>query len=171
MNVFVSEQFEKEARTLGRPDRLLREITNALERVNTENLGAHSSIYKIGSTQDIYVLRHGDVRIFFTVRGSDAVLIGINKSELNVSKGQRLTFAADDKPVSGIIVRSESTPGFWASVTVETETPIPNHAKLTMPDLPETGGCGLAEPRIVNGRVHVELSIGYSYIDISTVGK
>ena len=109
--------------------------------------------------------------MFFSVQGNDAFLIGINSARLNVSKGQRLIFAANGGAVSGIIINSKGTPGPWASVTVETETPIPLGAQLSIPSLPETGGCGLAQPTSMGGRVRVALNIGYSYLDISTVGK
>lgn len=93
------------------------------------------------------------------------------KTLLNVSRGQSINFAANGDPVSGIIVGSEQTPGPWASVAVETEMPIPENSQLSIPDLPETGGCGLAQPSRRNGRVSVVLSIGYDYIDFKTIGK
>jgi hypothetical protein len=93
------------------------------------------------------------------------------KRQIDVSKGQSINFAANGVPISGIIFRSERTPGPWATVTVKTETRVPENAQLSMPDLPETGGCGLAYPVKSNGHLLVELSIGYSYIDISTIGK
>jgi hypothetical protein len=93
------------------------------------------------------------------------------KRLLNVSRGQSIRFAANGSPVSGIVVGSESIFGPWASVAVETEAHIPEEAQLTMPELPETGGCGLAEPKIINDRVQVILSIGYNHIDLATLEK
>jgi hypothetical protein len=93
------------------------------------------------------------------------------KTLLNVSRGQSINFAANGDLVSGIIVRAEQTPGPWASVVVETETPIPENSQLSIPDLPETGGCGLAQPKMINGRIQVILSVGYDYIDFGTIGK
>jgi len=92
-------------------------------------------------------------------------------SKLNVSSGTRLNFAANGNPVSGIIVNSEETPGFWASVTVETSDTIPPNARLTIPDLPATGGCGDANPVQRGTRTLVTLSIGHSYVDPATIGK
>ncbi len=93
------------------------------------------------------------------------------KNPLDVSRGQTLTFATNGVPVSGIIVGSRKEPGQWAVVSVQTTAPVPQEAKLTMPDLPETGGCGLASPTTKNGLVTVELLIGYSYIDEATIGR
>jgi hypothetical protein len=93
------------------------------------------------------------------------------KAPINVSRGQRITFAADGQSISGIILGSEQTPGAWASVAVETESAVPTNSHLSLPDLPETGGCGAAHPQTLNGKIVVILSIGYSYVDISTVGK
>ena len=90
---------------------------------------------------------------------------------IDVSRGQTIAFAANDAPILGVIVASKQVSGPWATVTVETTTSVPENARLSMPDLPETGGCGLARPVNTKGGVLVELSIGYSYIDISTIGK
>jgi hypothetical protein len=90
---------------------------------------------------------------------------------LNVSRGQTINFTANGTPVTGTVVGSEQTTGFWASVIVETDTRIPEGAQLLMPDLPETGGCGAAHPERHGDRFRVVLSIGYSYIDFSTIGR
>jgi hypothetical protein len=90
---------------------------------------------------------------------------------LDVSLGQILRFTANGMPASGVVVGSEQTTGAWASVIVETETQIPEGAQLAIPDLPETGGCGLAYPVQRDGRTRVMLSIGYNYIDVSTIGR
>ena len=91
------------------------------------------------------------------------------KPPLNLSRGQRLDFAADDKPVSGVVVGSENTRGPWASVAVETDGTVPDGAHLTVHGIPEA--CGRAKPEPRNGRVMVILSIPYSCIDLSTIGK
>jgi hypothetical protein len=72
---------------------------------------------------------------------------------------------------TGIIVDSNQEPGFCAVVSVRTDTHVPNGAKLTIPDVPETGGCGLASPVNTNGVTVVKLEIGYSYVDDATIGK
>ncbi len=54
---------------------------------------------------------------------------------------------------------------------MRTDTHVPNGAKLTIPDVPETGGCGLASPVSTNGVTVVKLEIGYSYVDDATIGK
>jgi hypothetical protein len=93
------------------------------------------------------------------------------RKRINVSRGQRINFAADGHPVSGMIAGSEKATALWALVEVETETPIAQNAQLTIPDIPETGGCGLAHLSVKDGRTVIELSIGYSYVDVSTIGK
>jgi hypothetical protein len=93
------------------------------------------------------------------------------KRLINVSRGQAIAFAANDAPISGIIVSSKQTPGPWATIIVETTTSVSEGAQLSMPDLPETGGCGMAQPISINGRLLIKLSIGYSYIDTATIGK
>jgi len=176
MNVLTSDEFDKQLRQI-RSAKMslypsLKEVVRTLQNLRPENLTSGSVIHRLASaTEDIYVMRYGDLRFFFTVRGDDALLIGIKNIRINVSRGQRLNFAANGNPVSGIIVGSEKDSVMWAAVTVETESSIPENAQLTIPELPETGGCGLAHPVKRNGRVRVELSIGYSYIDISTIGK
>ena len=90
---------------------------------------------------------------------------------LNVSRGQSIHFAVNGSPVSGIIVASESTFGPWASVTVETEAHVEKNAQLTIPNLPETGGCGLAQPKEIGGRVQIVLAIGYNHLNFATIGK
>jgi hypothetical protein len=91
--------------------------------------------------------------------------------ELNVSRGQSLKFAFNGEPATGIIVGAETTPGPWASIALETDAAVPEGAQLSMPDLPETGGCGLAHPVIRDSRSLVILSIGYSYVDVRTIGR
>lgn len=170
MNVLISGEFEKQART-AYSIRSLKGVVQILENLRPDDLTSNPMIHRLLGTEGIHVMRYGDLRFFFTVRGDDVILIGVKNIRINVSKGQRLNFAANGNPVSGIIVATEKTFGPWATVTVETESPIPDNAQLTIPDLPETGGCGLAHPMNQNGRVRVGLSIGYSYIDLSTIGK
>ena len=175
MNVLISSEFEQQARQVRwqvNVNAALKEVVRTLENLRPENPTSHPMIHRLpNATEDIYVIRCGDLRFFVTIRGDDALLIGIQSIRINVSRGQRLNFAANGKAVSGVIVASKKTFGPSASVTVETESPIPNNAQLTIPDLPETGGCGLAHPVDHNGRMLVELSIGYAYIDFSTIGK
>jgi hypothetical protein len=90
---------------------------------------------------------------------------------LNVSRGTRLNFAANDKPVSGIIVDSERGDLMSSFVKVQTNDTIPDNAQLSIPDLPSAGGCGLARPVSLGGRTVVVLSVGYSHVDVSTIGK
>ncbi len=93
------------------------------------------------------------------------------KTPLDVSRGTPITFTANGVPIDGIIVGSEQTVGPWASISVETDASVPDGAQLLMPDLPETGGCGMAQPRQQLGRTTLVLSIGYNYIDLATIGK
>jgi hypothetical protein len=88
---------------------------------------------------------------------------------LDVSRGKLLRFAFNGEVTTGTIVGSEATAGPWASVVVETDTAIPEGAQLSIPDLPETGGCGLAHPTNDDSRCRVVLSIGYSYLDVQTL--
>jgi hypothetical protein len=93
------------------------------------------------------------------------------KKPLNVSRGQSLNFAASRVPVVGVIVGSEKTQSVTASVTVETNEPIQNNAQLTIPEFPEIGGCGLAQPVRKSGRTIVVLEIGYGHVDEATIGR
>lgn len=91
---------------------------------------------------------------------------------INASRGQTINFAANNVPASGVIVGVEQTPGPWASIAVLTADPIPKAAQLSIPSLPEQGGCGQAYPVAQsNGRVTVILSVGHMYIDGATIGK
>ncbi len=90
---------------------------------------------------------------------------------LNVSRGTRLNFAANDNPVSGMIVNSERGDVMSAFIKVQTSDTIPDNAQLSIPDLPAAGGCGLARPVSLGGRTVVVLSVGYSCVDVSTIGK
>lgn len=92
-------------------------------------------------------------------------------SKLNATTGTRLNFEANGNPVSGTIIGSERSDPLYASVKVETSDTIPNGAQLTIPDLPDAGGCGLAHPIPRGVRAVVVLSVGYSFIDLSTIGK
>jgi hypothetical protein len=91
------------------------------------------------------------------------------KKSLDVSRGRRLTFAANGKPISGTIVGSRREPGTCAAVAVRPDAHVPQGAKLTMSDIPETGGCGVAEA--VDSAGTIELLIGYSYVEDATIGK
>lgn len=82
-----------------------------------------------------------------------------------------MNFAADGKPVSGTIVDSEKGDVMSAFVKVATSDAIPDNAQLTIPNLPAAGGCGLARPVSLGGRTVVVLSVGYSHVDCSTIGK
>jgi hypothetical protein len=86
---------------------------------------------------------------------------------INVSKGQTLNFTANEKPVSGVIIRTERTPGVFATVTVETMTPIPEGAHLIVHG---AGACGLAHPERLGDRFVVNLSVMYSSIDMASFG-
>ncbi len=90
---------------------------------------------------------------------------------LNVSRGTRLNFAANDNPVSGMIADSERGDVMSTFIKVQTSDTIPDNAQLSIPDLPAAGGCGLARPVSLGGCTVVVLSVGYSYVDISTIGK
>jgi hypothetical protein len=169
MNVLISDKFEQQARQ-AYSIRSLNKVVQTLESLSPASLTSNPMIRRLQGVQDIYVMRYGDQRFFFTIRDDDVVLVGL-KENLNVSKGQPLNFAANGDPVSGVIVASKKEFGPWASIIVETESPIPENAQLTIPDLPQTGGCGLARPIKQNGRTLVELSIGYSYINVATIGK
>jgi hypothetical protein len=170
MNVLISGEFEQQARD-AYSARSLKNVVQILERLSRSDLALNPMIHRLPDVQDIFVMRYGDQRFFFTIRDDDVLLVGLKNIRIDVSKGQQLKFAANGNPVSGVIVASKKEFGPWASIIVETESPIPENAQLTIPDLPETGGCGLAHPKRQNGRTSVELSIGYSYIDSSTIGK
>ena len=58
-----------------------------------------------------------------------------------------------------------------AFIKVQTSDTIPDNAQLSIPDIPAAGGCGLARPVSLGGRTVVVLSVGYSYVDVSTIGK
>ena len=90
---------------------------------------------------------------------------------LNVSRGTRLNFAANDNPVSGVVVDSERGDVMSAFIKVQTSDTIPDNAQLSIPDIPAAGGCGLAHPVSLGGRTVVVLSVGYSHVDVSTIGK
>jgi hypothetical protein len=91
--------------------------------------------------------------------------------QLDVSRGTRLNFTANDVPVSGIIIDSGKGDLMCAFVKVATSDSIPDNAQLKIPDLPAAGGCGLAHPVALGGRTVVVLSVGYSHVDFSTIGK
>jgi hypothetical protein len=87
--------------------------------------------------------------------------------KLNVSKGQTIPFEANNKPVSGVVVKSEAS-GANALVTIETTDGIPNGANLT---LTGSGGIGIALPVLNGSRVLLTLRILLSGIDLTTLGK
>jgi hypothetical protein len=95
----------------------------------------------------------------------------MSMARLDVSRGTRLNFTADDRPVSGTIVDSANGDLMFAFVKVATSDPIPDNAQLKIPELPAAGGCGLAHPALLGGRTVVVLSVGYSHVDHSTIGK
>src|SRR5260370_24459013 len=112
MNVIRSEEFDKQLRQVRSAQMdlypSLKEVVRILQNLRPENLTSRSVIHRLaGATEDIYVMRYGDLRFFFTVRGDDVLLIGIKNIRINVSRGQPLNFAANGNPVSGIIVASE----------------------------------------------------------------
>jgi hypothetical protein len=90
---------------------------------------------------------------------------------LNVSRGQKLNFAANGKPVCGVVTSSHNKHPLFASVGVETENDIPNGAELTIPDYPEAGECGRAIPITLRNRVCIILLVANSVIECSTIGK
>jgi len=90
-------------------------------------------------------------------------------SQLNVSRGQPLHFAANGVEMDGFILRSTKAT-FGAGVVVETESAVPLNAQLIVPGT-DCGGCGLATPHRVGKRTQVMLEIGYGSVDQSTVGK
>ena len=106
----------------------------------------------------------------FRIEGDYVANAGNEMRELlDVSRGGLLRFAFDGEIITGTIIGSEATPGPWASVVVETDVAVPTNAQLSIPDLPETGGCGLAHTTPANGRFRIQLSVGYSYIDVRTM--
>jgi hypothetical protein len=90
--------------------------------------------------------------------------------KLNVSKGMVLDFLADGIAVSGKITNSQNGQSS-AIVEIKTEHSIRRDAKLTLPDVFQAGGCGVALPRAANGGILIELSVRYSSVDIATIGK
>jgi hypothetical protein len=94
------------------------------------------------------------------------------KTLLDVSRGSRLVLAENGKPFVGVIVASrlgsENDPT-RATITIQTSDRVAAGAQLTIPGLPETGGCGRAEP-VQNGEIQVlDVLIAYDCIDLKTV--
>lgn len=89
--------------------------------------------------------------------------------KLDVSRGQPLSFEANGQPFSGVVVRAEGTAGPWATIFVETESPIPDGAQLSMREI--AGGCGTAKSTKVGSRFRCLISIPYSHINASTLGE
>ncbi|MGH8092266.1 MAG: hypothetical protein ACREIF_02170 [Chthoniobacterales bacterium] len=175
MKVLVTPQFQEQARS-ERIDltALLKEATSILEPLRPDQVNSVPSIRQLQDTSEqIYVLRQRGLRAFLTFRGNDALLIGVKRHhpQLDVSKGRVINFTAEGVLFSGTIVKVEETAGPWASVVVQTNTAIPDGAQLLIPELPETGGCGLAHPVRQNEHALVALSVGYSYIDLSTISR
>ena len=92
-------------------------------------------------------------------------------TQLNVSAGRVIEFAADGVPVSGVVVRSEMTSGMFASIIVRIDSEILEFSQLTIPSMPECGGIGQAQVVKTADGVFTLLSIGYSYVDMATIGK
>ncbi len=95
----------------------------------------------------------------------------MGESRLDVSRGRVVEFAAGGANFHGVIVssrRSSSDP-MHAEITVRSDRPVPGGAQLSIPLVPETGGCGLA-PSENDGHT-VILSVGYSHVDASTIGQ
>ncbi len=82
MNVLISSEFEQQARQVRwrvNVNAALKEVVRILdENLRPENLTSHPMIHRLpNATEDIYVIRYGDLRLLFTISGDDALLIGI----------------------------------------------------------------------------------------------
>jgi hypothetical protein len=90
---------------------------------------------------------------------------------LSVSPGQRLDFAVNGKPVSGIVLRSKiAEQAEFVRVAVETASEIPDDAQLRIPSRPDAGTCGRAFPVREKNRVKIVLYIRRSCVDAESVG-
>jgi hypothetical protein len=90
--------------------------------------------------------------------------------KISLAQGQRLDFAANDKTVSGVVLRSRiAEQAEFVRVAVETEAEIPDHAKLSLPSRPDAGTCGIAFPLRKKNRVKLVLYIRCSCVDAATV--
>ena len=81
MNVLISSEFERQARQVRwrvNVNAALKEVVRILENLRPENLTSPPMIHRLpNATEDIYVIRYGDLRLLFTISGDDALLIGI----------------------------------------------------------------------------------------------
>jgi hypothetical protein len=90
--------------------------------------------------------------------------------KISLAPGQRLDFAANDKTVSGVVLRSRiAEQAEFVRVAVETEAEIPEHAKLSLPSRPEAGTCGIAFPLREKNRAKLVLYIRCSCVDAASV--
>jgi uncharacterized membrane protein YeaQ/YmgE (transglycosylase-associated protein family) len=106
MNVRVSDEFERQAKSDGRtlyPS--LKKVIRILENLRSENLSSQKMIRRLADTsEDIYVLRYRGLRFFLTIRENDALLIGFKKyagPQIHVSSERRSKFAVNGRPVYG----------------------------------------------------------------------
>jgi hypothetical protein len=96
----------------------------------------------------------------------------MSDSKLNASCGAVIQFTANGVAIDAIVVDSSDGDAMFANIVVETDLAIPRNAQLKIPALPEAGGCGLARPQDAgNGKTRLTLCVGYSHLDVSTLGK
>lgn len=79
MSILVSPRFSEELRAAGGDEEAtLRAIVGVLERLNSRDISAHTLLHRVaGAADDIYVLRHHALRVFFTQRGDDLILLSV----------------------------------------------------------------------------------------------
>jgi hypothetical protein len=96
----------------------------------------------------------------------------MSDSKLNVARGEVVQFTANGETIDGIVVDSSDADAMFANIVVETDLAIPQNAQLKIPAVPEAGGCGLARPKDAgNGKTRITLCVGYSHVEVSTLGK
>jgi hypothetical protein len=79
MNVLLSKPVQEK---LQKPESLLRlslpQIISQLESINTSSLEKNNSIRRVNSAEEeIYVMRINNLRVFFTKKDKDLVLLSI----------------------------------------------------------------------------------------------
>ncbi len=92
-------------------------------------------------------------------------------NRLNASKGTRLLLEEGGRPFTGVIIASRDGHPLHAVITIRTSDNVTAGARLTIPSIPEAGGCGAAYPTLESDHFILELNVGYEYINTSTIGE
>lgn len=79
MSVLLSKPVQEK---LGKPETLLRftlpQVISRLERIGSENIERDPGVRRVYSaSEEIYCFRMGGVRVFFTRKGKDLVLLSV----------------------------------------------------------------------------------------------